>query len=185
MGRSLVRGLSLTQPYASAIVLGVKSIETRSFRTNYRGLVAIHASARMPRSGKDMVDADGIGGLIPIRWEDLPTGAIIGVARLYDCVPTARLVGVIAEHATERQLGDYSPGRWAWLLHEVVRLPTPIPYKGMLGLWSVEENVERRIMRVYREATMKRQFVTNSNVRVHFTIEKVEDFLDANFEEKT
>ena len=35
---------SLTEPYASLIFSGKKVIETRSFKTNYRGELYIHAS---------------------------------------------------------------------------------------------------------------------------------------------
>jgi hypothetical protein len=36
----------------------------------------------------------------------------------------------------ERYFGDYSPGRWAWLLADVVALEQPIPVKGAQGLWN-------------------------------------------------
>jgi len=39
---------------------------------------------------------------------------------------------------TERAFGDYSPGRWAWLLADVKPLTTPIPARGALGLWNWE-----------------------------------------------
>ena len=32
--------------------------------------------------------------------------------------------------------GDYSEGRYAWMLANVDPLPTPIPAKGALGLWE-------------------------------------------------
>lgn len=39
-----VRVLSLLQPWASLLVFGEKQVETRSWKTDYRGPVAIHAS---------------------------------------------------------------------------------------------------------------------------------------------
>lgn len=41
--------LSLWQPWATLVALGVKTIETRSWSTHYRGPLAIHAAARRPR----------------------------------------------------------------------------------------------------------------------------------------
>jgi hypothetical protein len=38
----------------------------------------------------------------------------------------------------ERAFGDYTPGRFAWLLANVKALPEPIPAKGALGLWNYE-----------------------------------------------
>ncbi len=43
-----MKALSLWQPWASLIALGVKTIETRSWATNYRGPLAIHAGLRRP-----------------------------------------------------------------------------------------------------------------------------------------
>ncbi len=37
--------LSIRQPYAWAVVHGIKDIENRSWRTHYRGPLLIHASA--------------------------------------------------------------------------------------------------------------------------------------------
>lgn len=39
-----MRAISLWQPWASAIALGSKRIETRSWSTSYRGPLAIHAA---------------------------------------------------------------------------------------------------------------------------------------------
>ncbi len=46
--------LSLTEPYATLIKLGKKKIETRSFKTNYRGELYIHASStKIPKEWKN------------------------------------------------------------------------------------------------------------------------------------
>lgn len=36
----------------------------------------------------------------------------------------------------EALLGDYSPGRWAWLLTDVEPLPRPAPARGAQGFWT-------------------------------------------------
>lgn len=43
-GLSTIRGFTVTQPWATSIALGHKRIETRSWHTRYRGLIAIHAA---------------------------------------------------------------------------------------------------------------------------------------------
>lgn len=43
-----MKALSIRQPWAWLIANGYKDIENRSWRTNYRGPVLIHASAAMP-----------------------------------------------------------------------------------------------------------------------------------------
>jgi len=41
----------------------------------------------------------------------------------------------------EIHFGDYSPGRFGWLLADIKALPEPIPCKGSLGLWDVPADV--------------------------------------------
>lgn len=91
----------------------------------------------------------------------LPRGAIVAVCTLLDCVPTQH-PGIVNEpgkpwftgarkgvgqhyyevppppDSNEFAFGDYSPGRFAWLLGDVRALPEPVPAKGHLGLWDYE-----------------------------------------------
>ena len=41
----MMKVLSIKEPFASLISNGIKRIETRSFKTKYRGEIYIHASA--------------------------------------------------------------------------------------------------------------------------------------------
>ena len=41
------KGLSIIQPWAAAIAFAGKDIENRSWRTHYRGPLAIHASGKL------------------------------------------------------------------------------------------------------------------------------------------
>ena len=50
-----MKALTLHQPYASAIALGLKHFETRAWKTTYRGPVAIHAAQCVPKYAKDLV----------------------------------------------------------------------------------------------------------------------------------
>ena len=66
----------------------------------------------------------------------LPTGAIVGLIDVVDCVPFDLH---IAEEL--RAAGIYfrkwPEARYAWVLANPRRLPRPVPYKGMLGLFSI------------------------------------------------
>ena len=112
-----MRALSLRQPWASLIADGHKTIETRTWRTRYRGPLAIHASAR--------------------PYEDLPTGGIVAVAWLYGCRP----MEAADEEAACIALFD---GAYAWLLANVEPVPL-IPCKGNLGLWTPSEDIVRML----------------------------------------
>lgn len=46
-----MKALTLWQPWATLVALGVKTIETRSWSTSYRGPLAIHAAKKAPEYG--------------------------------------------------------------------------------------------------------------------------------------
>ena len=74
--------LSLTEPLATLIKKGVKTIETRSWKTNYRGKLYIHASStRIPR---EYMANQELMSLVDI--EELSYGNIVCCCELTDCV---------------------------------------------------------------------------------------------------
>jgi activating signal cointegrator 1 len=135
-----MKALTLRQPWASLVVAGRKRYETRSWRTPFRGLVAIHASKGFTTEYQELADDFGRRGLLDCP---LPTGAIIGVARIASCEPTENVRARLG--ALEREVGDYGPGRFAWRLEGVRSLQDPIPCRGALSLWTVPPAVAREI----------------------------------------
>jgi hypothetical protein len=131
-----MKALTLTQPWASLVIAGVKRFETRGWRPPTTGRVAIHAGKGW--TGLDRAFAADLHrrGLLPDP-DALPLGAVIGEATIVDYLATGS-GGARMLPALERELGDYTPGRWAWELVDVVAYPEPIPARGMLGLWEWE-----------------------------------------------
>ena len=41
----------------------------------------------------------------------------------------------------EKAFGDYTPGRFAWILQDPVLFKTPLPAKGSLILWEFDEKL--------------------------------------------
>ena len=116
--RDDMRALTLHQPWAQWIADGAKEYETRSWTAKYRGPLLIHAS-----KSEEHLAADELA-----VW---PRGAVLAVATLVEVYPTDTYeVGSI-----ERDMGDWTPGRYAWKLVDVQRLVEPIPWKGRQGLW--------------------------------------------------
>lgn len=153
-----IKALSLHQPWATAVARGSKRFETRSWKTSYKGPLAIHASKRCVkkelaryRQCWNLCGAVGVttDDQSPL-WDLLPFGAIIAVVQLRGCVPTERLNtydldtfrGVEPYPWTERQLGDFSPGRWAWCFGSVLPID-PVPYQGQQGIFDVPKNILR------------------------------------------
>ncbi len=139
-----MRALSLTQPWATALIVGVKQIETRSWSTPYRGRIAIHAAKGFPEWAKAFASTEHTIGRLPGRF---PRGVIVGVATIQDVCRTEELRGSLS--ALERLYGDYGAGRWGWVLTDIRALPEPIACKGALGLWTVPQDIVALI-----EATM-------------------------------
>ncbi len=148
-----MRALSITQPWATLIAIGAKSVETRSWGTTYSGPLAIHASKNYPEECREFFDAVSTLDLCGDALDqagyhsagDVPLGAIVAVANLARCFPfiNAEVDAAIEQRygvhldARERMLGDFSPGRFGFLLLDVRRLPVPVPCAGALGLWTV------------------------------------------------
>ena len=126
-----MKALTLTQPWASLVALGHKKVETRSWRTNYRGELAIHAAKGYPKSAREFASLEAAVGRLPER---IPLSAVVCVVRLVDVQPTAEAAFYLS--GLERLLGDYSPGRFAWFLEMVEVFAEPIPATGALGLWE-------------------------------------------------
>ena len=136
-----MKALTLTQPWASLVALGHKRVETRSWATNYRGPLAIHAAKGFPASARDFASEERALGRLPER---LPLGAIVAVAVVTDVGRTEHISPVIS--ALERHLGDYTPGRYAWMLRNIRPLPEPVPLMGRLGLFHVPGDTYLRIV---------------------------------------
>ena len=122
-----MRAITIHEPYATAIVTGVKRYETRPRRTNIRGLVAIHAGLK--RTSLDFSKAN-----IYLKPEYLAYGAVVGFAEIADCVPVEEIRGNLSD--VELAMGDYSPGRFAWVLKNPIMLLTIVPAKGKQGWWQ-------------------------------------------------
>jgi len=154
-----VKALSLWQPWASAIAVGAKTIETRSWSTGYRGPLLIHASKRLHQ--QEFYELITSPAFAPIRKlfsnnhmqaeALIPRGKLIAVAELvgcfqFQCLQVGRTYTLDDKHEVpftvqEQLLGDFSPGRFGWVLRDVRQLPEPIPYRGRQGLFDVPDKL--------------------------------------------
>lgn len=130
-----MKAATLWQPWASLLAANLKLYETRSWSTNYRGKIAIHAAKRSP----PMVDWPiELLEKVVIKigaFSRLPRGAIVAIADLVDVVRTEDIKrGDMPMY--EHLLGDFSPGRFAWKLENVVRVLDPIKVSGFQRLWD-------------------------------------------------
>ena len=128
----MVKVLSLKEPYATLIVKGIKHIETRSWKTNYRGEIYIHASKSII-STKDNPKLDNI-----VKKLELKPTYILCKAKLKDCIYMDEdFLKEIEKDPIEKLCGIYKKGRYAWVLTDV-EIIKPVTAKGKLGLWNYE-----------------------------------------------
>ncbi|MEM6280554.1 MAG: hypothetical protein AAF787_00055 [Chloroflexota bacterium] len=139
------RVLTLWQPYATFIAMGLKKFETRSWnpitqlppkpRLQPGEIIMIHAAKRkLETYEKSLLGSKALanalmatGRVMPV----LPYGAIVCACRFIDAHPTDEFQA----QGIERKLGNYQPGRYAWEL-ELLRVPPePIPATGKQGIW--------------------------------------------------
>lgn len=125
-----MKAITIKQPFASLIAAGLKEYEFRSWKTNYRGEILIHA-------GKG-IDKDAMKKFESLKLE-YPTGCIIAKAKLTDCVPVTEAV---KEELREKNFLVYSGttestdwNGYGFKLENVETME-PIFVNGMLGLWE-------------------------------------------------
>jgi hypothetical protein len=154
-----MRALSLTQPWATLVVLGEKKIETRSWRPSRFGTIAIHASKGFPKTARQFAISNSYCSKSLFQGhfahvDQLPLGAIIGTV---DVIGYLRSEVFEFEHELHKQLfapyeiefsdkekafGDYSQNRYGWILKNPRMLEKPVPCKGALSLWEVPRDIE-------------------------------------------
>lgn len=139
-----MKALTLWQPWASMVALGYKTFETRSWSTEYRGQLAIHAAQKTPKEELlKWIDNPRMADLLTFNGftlDTLPTGVIVATVSLAEVYPTERVLYLIDDE--NRMLGDYSPGRFAWQLTNLWTLPEPIPARGGQRLWEWSDPVD-------------------------------------------
>lgn len=105
-----MKALSIKEPYGSMILFGEKTIETRTWKTNYRGEIVICIS-KTPVS--------------PL------SGFAVCVANIVDCRP-------MTEEDVEFAMCSVYPGAYSWVL-ENVRKIEKFPVKGQLWLFNIDD----------------------------------------------
>lgn len=126
--------LSIKEPFASLIKNNIKHIETRSWKTNYRGILYIHASLTKLNKYDDRKELMKI-----VKKINTNCGYIICKCKLKDCIYMDELfIKNIKKNHQEYICGEYSIGRYAWILEDIEEI-SPIQAKGKLGIWNYDD----------------------------------------------
>ena len=135
-----MKALSVLQPWAQLLVLGHKRYEFRSWKTQHRGPLLIHAGLRFPEQARALCQLKPIRSLLAEGGFDYPSdlqlGALLGSVHLDDCLPAEQ---VLFENPDDVELGfgELRSGQWAWQMSSPQAWPTPIPYQGKSCLFEI------------------------------------------------
>lgn len=134
--RSPMKGLTISLPFASLIASGEKFVENRSWRTNYRGPLVIHAG-------------QGTQYLTRSELTEYPTSCAIAVANLVSCVSLDEVVQKDLSRRDRKKLvpgthrfrpevrrHKHTEGPWCWILEDVRQIE-PLPMASAQGLWGI------------------------------------------------
>ena len=122
--------LTIKQPWASLIIEGYKKYEFRSWKTNYRGKILIHAGLSLEKDIQKRFSGYNL---------NYDLGCIIGEAELSECI--------LVDEKFNKELNDINPmvyaksnhvEKYAWKLENIKKYNKPIYVKGKLGLWNYE-----------------------------------------------
>lgn len=125
-----MKTLTIKEPYATLIINGIKKYEFRTWKTNYRGKLLIHAGLSTDNT----------------RMKELSTynlkynnGNILGEVTLVDCILVDELMDALLNKENPLVYGKDHVGIYAWKLSDPIIYDNPIPVKGKLGLWNYND----------------------------------------------
>lgn len=138
IGGAKLKALSMMQPYAWLFANGLLTIDDRTWPTQYRGPVAIHASQKFHQPYYDFLRKYTRVQLPePNQFE---YGGIVGVAELTGCLPPVAPAGTSLDNPDLRRSHLGAPGHYG-LVFENARPVEFVTFRGNRGLFDVPGNL--------------------------------------------
>jgi hypothetical protein len=123
-----IRALTLWQPWASAVIIGGKDVENRTWSTGYRGPLVIHAAKRKPTT-RELVSFTDM--LMDFVCDDREAGAALAVKILRHA--ETRRGGIVGRVQVVDCVDDHD-SRWFGGPHAMVLAdPEELPFKEVVG----------------------------------------------------
>ena len=144
-----MKALSLHQPWATLVILGIKRIESRSWSTDHRGTIFVHAADKQSRELIELCHEEPFRTALRAagihKWQDLPRKAVLGTVELDDCRKIVCAGASLDPHSLamtppaepELSFGRYDPGRFAWMLDRPNKFNIPILHPGRQRLFNI------------------------------------------------
>jgi len=128
--------LTIREPFATFIKEGIKKVETRSWKTNYRGKLYVHAG--ISKDWHSKIKERNFDDLI--KGLEFNYGYIVCEVELVDCIYMTKeyIKNIKNNNYQEYLVGRYEEGRYAWMFDNVRQIDEKISVKGKLGLWNLD-----------------------------------------------
>ena len=129
-----IKVLTLKQPWATLVAEGIKKYEFRSWKTNYRGRILIHAGAGIDK--EDMA-----------KFKDLnlefPSKRIIAEVEIEDCLLLDEELNKKIINENNIAYGSKYRTGYAWKLKNAKKVKSNKVINGKLGLWNYEDDYNK------------------------------------------
>lgn len=139
--------ISIWQPYASLLIHGFKTIETRGWKAPERligteiciaSTKIITVDQRFAFNRPEFQRFYRETGLVAL--DDLPCGCVLGTVLLHSSeVIDEDIIDDITEE--EYEFGWFTPGRYAWRVRNPKPFKVPVPARGKQGIWDWNPNI--------------------------------------------
>lgn len=126
-----MKALTIKEPWASLIINNYKTYEFRSWKTNYRGKILIHAGLSLEKNELKYFEDYNL---------NYQCGNIIGEATITDCILVTKELNKKILDINNKVYKNNHENLYAWKLENIVKYENPIPIKGKLGLWNYKED---------------------------------------------
>lgn len=124
--------ITIKQPFASLIVENIKKYEFRTWKTNYRGKILIHAGKNVDKNAMKKFEKYNL---------DYPTGCIIGIASITDCIKVDDNFRNILKSENDLVYSNAIKNKewngYGFKLEKVSKIE-PIKVRGKLSLWKYD-----------------------------------------------
>ncbi|MEL6462331.1 MAG: ASCH domain-containing protein [Cyanobacteria bacterium J06621_15] len=132
-----LKAISLWQPWASLIKLGLKHYETRSWKTKYRGKLLICSAAKSTKEQYQQYLKIDSEVKLPL-WDETNflRGYALAICDLVNCIEiTPEFIN--QQSQIEILCGDWQVGRYVWKLENIQPIAKPFTVKGKQRLFDI------------------------------------------------
>lgn len=127
--------ITLKQPWATLVAEGIKKYEFRTWKTNYRGKVLIHAGAGIDKKEMEKFK------FLNLKY---PSKKIIAEVEIIDCLPLDENLNNLIIKENNVAYGNKVRTGFAWKLDNIKKIELDEIINGQLGFWNYDYDKKKK-----------------------------------------